>query len=637
MNLDVFAVLFLAFMIFAVTVTALMFYVRHWASREAQRSSSAQITEGRFLKRYIPPPLRARYDEERTRQTHRKSFSRRTVARLLNIAIGGVALLIAGGSLDINRARLLAPIDLTPQEIMGLRVQEASWSASPAHDVPGMEQRLSLLRKHGIAIIASETDHEQVIQGRRLTAMAKVHWQHFFNRWNISYRQCGWYRLSDCLNGRIGIVLPGNWQLAELDRALEDGANLILYGPPTSVLTEHRPVQWAGLLFEPFSNGSIRHMALRGDQLLTLGFDAGLILEADHAFKGYRVFSDSPQAIGMSTDHKAGGVVDTRLYAKGIGRGRLVWMDYAPDSIDQAISIDVGYLEAITAAIFRYLLGETYSSWAMWPDGKRFAGMISEDSEDKFHYAERVIELVEANGFPITWFILSNEAQLNRGLTQRMAEVGEVACHGDSHASFPLGNLLTQTERLARCAKVIKTITGLTPGGFRPPEERFNGDTINAVASLNMSYYFADAGIDRAVPVLLREEGGNRELISLPRMGTDDYEMWHILKLNGKESLQYAESDLKWISAVGGFLPFDFHTQYMDKKEHLAVVEHYGRRFLQEDCFFGTASQIADWWRIRTLLGNGEAVPSEALSQFRPVLLKVNDQGQLTREYAKSS
>lgn len=637
MNLDVIAVLFLAFLIFAITVTALMFYVRHWAAREAQRIPSTQITEGRFLKRYIPPPLRPRYDEERASQPRRRVISRRTVARLLNITIGGVALLIAGGSLDINRARLLAPIELTHHEIMELRVLEASWSPVPEHDLPGMEQRAALLRERGIAVVVSRADEEQVIQGKRLTAMAKAHWQHFLNSWDIPHRSCDWYQLSSCLNGRIGIVLPGKWQLDELDEAMQDGASLLLYGPPTSVLTKHRPLQWDGLIFEPFTNGSIRHLALRGDQLLTLGFDAGLILEADHAFKGYRVFSDSPQAIGLDTDHTAGGEVDTRIYAKGIGRGRLVWMDYAPDSLDQAPSIDVDNLEAITAAVFRYLLGETYSSWAMWPEGKRFAGMLSEDSEDKFHYAERVVELVQTHGFPITWFMLSNEAQLNRGLTQRMAEVGEVACHGDSHAAFPLGNLREQTERLARCAKVIKTITGLTAGGFRPPEEKFNGDTINAVASLNMSYYFADAGIDRVVPVLLRENGGNRDLVSLPRMGIDDYEMWHALKLNGKESLQRAENDLTWISTVGGFLPFDFHTQYMDKKENLAVVEHYGRRFQQPDCFFGTASQIADWWRVRTRLRNGEKVSNEALTKYRPVRLKVDAQGRLAREQAETS
>ena len=480
--------------------------------------------------------------------------------------------------------------------------------------------------------MASLADEGQVINGQRITSIAENHWRQFFARWNIPYRLCGWEGLSACMEQRVGIVMPGAWELGELERALANGASLILYGPPSSVLTKQQSLEWQGLKFEPFSNASeLRFMVLRGDQLLTLGFDAGLIIEADRAFKGYRVFSDSPQAIGINAETSMGGVVDTRLYAKRVGKGRLVWMDYAPDQLSQPENINVQHLQAASAAVFRYLLGESYSSWATWPDGKRFAGVISEDSEDKFHLADSVVEMVDTHGFPITWFILTNEAQLNRSLTERMAEVGEVACHGDSHVPFPLGSLPTQTERLARCIKVLSTITGETPKGFRPPEEKFNGDTINAVASIEMSYYMADANMDRMVPRIMRENGGIRELVSLPRMGSDDYEMWYTLKLNGEESLRLAEEELFWINVIGGFLPFSFHTQYMDKEENLAVVEHYGRRFQQADCYFATAGQIADWWRVRTKLMTSAPVDEISLLKYRPLRLRVNALGELTR------
>ncbi len=632
MNLGLVAGLLLALLIFAVTVAAMMFYVRHWATRQTQQAPGPQHTEGRFLKRYIPPPLRPTYDKERTSLTHRTLIRRRTVAHLLNIAIVGVALFVFSGTMGVNGDRLLLPIDLSTEEVMALQPVGASWSPILEHRLPNMEERLSALRKRGIAVVVSRADEDRVIGGQRITAMAKAHWQHFFDRWNIPYHLCDWHELSTCLGKRIGLVLPGRWQLNKLHRILQDGASLLMYGPPSSVLTEHSSLLWEGLTFEPFTQGTGRHLALRGDQLLTLGFDAGLILEVKRAFNGYRVVSDSPQAIDISSMHVVGGSIDSRIYAKRIGKGRLVWMDYAPDELDHWTGIDVSNLYAINAAVFRYLLSESYSSWAMWPQGKRFAGMLSEDSEDKYRYAGKVVDLVERHGFPITWFILSNEAQLNRRLTQRMAGVGEVACHGDSHASFPQGDLRSQTERLARCAKVLKKITGRKSAGFRPPKEEFNGDSISAVASLNMSYYFADAGIDRVVPVVMRENGGTRQLVSLPRMGADDYEMWGTLKLNGKESLRIAEDQLKWVSTIGGFLPFDFHTQYMEKAENLAVVEHYGLRFQQPDCFFGTASQIADWWRIRPLLVQDKPIPEEARMRYQPVRLRVDAEGTLMRE-----
>lgn len=632
MNIGLAMVLLLALMIFTVTVTALMFYVRHWAARQARHDASLIVTEGRFVKRYIPPLLRPKYDEQRAVHTQRTLIGPRSMARVMNLLIAGLLVAVVASALAVNRYRLMAPIDLTQTELRELRTVQASWSALPEIGLPQMEQRAALLRKRGVALVASREDEGRLIQGQPLTAMAKKHWQQFFLRWDIPYRICDWYGLAACMGDRIGIVMPGAWDFTQLEQRLSSGADFILYGPPVSVLTKHHPIQWQGLIFEPYSNDAeTRYLTLRGDQLLTLGFDAGTIIFVDRAFKGYRVFSDTPQAIGIDTDRTLGGVVDTRLYAGQVGKGRLVWLDFAPDQLSQPDTVNVRHHEALSAAVFRYLLGESYSSWAMWPDGKRFAGVISEDSEDKFHYAEEIAQMVDNDDFPITWFILSNEAQLNRSLTQRMAEVGEVACHGDSHVPFPLGNLLNQTERLARCRKVIETITGHTPKGFRPPEEKYNGDTINAVASIEMSYYMAENNMDRLVPVIYQENGGTRELVSLPRMGSDDYEMWHTLKLNGTESLQLAEDELAWVSIVGGFLPFSFHTQYMNKKENIAVVEYYGRRFRQPDCYFATAGQIAEWWRVRTSLMNGTPVAEGVLLKYRPVRLQVDAQGQLTR------
>lgn len=637
MNYGLVVVLLIALVIFTVIATALMFYVRHWASRQAKNDPSLLVTEGRFVKRYIPPSLRPRYDEQRAVHTPHTTFKPRSIARVMNVVIAALVLAVVGSALAVHRYRLMAPIDLSQSEVMELRSVQASWLALPETGLPGMEQRAALLRKQGVAVVASLADEGQVINGQRITSIAENHWRQFFARWDIPYRLCGWEGLSACMGQRVGIVMPGTWEFGELEWALSNGASLILYGPPTSVLTKHQSLEWQGLKFEPFSNESeLRFMVLRGDQLLTLGFDAGLIIEADRAFKGYRVFSDSPQAIGINAEKTMGGVVDTRLYAKRVGKGRLVWMDYAPDQLSQPENINVQHLQAASAAVFRYLLGESYSSWATWPDGKRFAGVISEDSEDKFHLADSVVQMVDTHGFPITWFILTNEAQLNRSLTERMAEVGEVACHGDSHVPFPLGSLPTQTERLARCIKVLSTITGETPKGFRPPEEKFNGDTINAVASIEMSYYMADANMDRMVPRIMRENGGIRELVSLPRMGSDDYEMWYTLKLNGEESLRLAEEELFWINVIGGFLPFSFHTQYMDKEENLAVVEHYGRRFQQADCYFATAGQIADWWRVRTKLMNSVPVDEVSFLKYRPVRLRVNALGELTRAQAET-
>lgn len=629
MNPVTFGIVVVAFVTLASVLTAIIYYVRHWLQRH-QRLAGTMVTEGVFFKRYLPPALRARYDRERQEAADRQKQHINTMHRVI---IG----LVAGGVMSITLLGVTANwdrmtwIDLTNNEIAALNYTKHNWVREPDGQLPQLAEVLPLLRARGVALISADTDSRQNTNAGPMSNMAAAQWRHFLAIHRLPYRACLWDTvLEGCPGAQIYVVLPGNWNRQVIEQLLSRGASLLLYGPPTQLFSQDKPFEIHGLRFSRRRFDSTSYLAVVGDQVLTLGFDAGLVAVAAKAFEGYTAQSATPQAVAFGDNGFIGGELQTRLYARAVGTGRLVWMDFSPDPRDHPDTVNTRYLEALDAAVFRYLLRRGYSSWATWPDGKRFAGMLAEDTEDKFERAQRAADLARRLKVPITWFIVSNLAQEHRGLVRQLAEVGEIACHGDSHASFADEDRANQVRRIARCRKVLTRITGDVPMAFRPPDEQRNDATIDAVADNGMNYYFAESGVGRAVPTLVHSLTTGATLVSLPRIGADDYQLWHTEKLGYLESIDRADQEIKWGATLGGLLAFDFHTFFVSD-EHLQVLERYVQGMRQDGAFLATGGDIASWWRVRDRLIRGEDVAPELLARYQPVRLTVRPDGSLVR------
>ena len=628
MNLNNLGVVLLVFLMLVAMLASFIYYLRHWTQRQ-QRLANDIITEGQFFKRYVPTTLRVAYDARRQQQSERlrRHFN---VLRIAMMAIAGGGLVAVVFFAVFENWSHIIQIDLTDREIAALDYSQNHWLRKINNQLPQLDTLLPLLRKHGVALISARSDRQWRVAGRSLTNAARTQWQKFLQQNKVPYHNCVWKGLSRCGRTDIYIALPGQWNREVIDKLLKRGVNLLLYGPPAPLFTHKDRIEFYGLNFIPRSFPGMQQLAIAGDRELTLGFDAGLIILATPSFDGYMAQSTQPQAIGINDTRFIGGVIQTRLYAQTIGKGHLVWMDFSPNSDDHPEALNSNLLAALNATVFRFLLHRPYSAWASWPNGKRFAGTLSEDTEERFSRAKEILTLVHKLDVPITWFILSNVAQKFPALTRQLADAGEIACHGDSHASFIGGDRANQIRRIARCRKVLTEITGVTPIAFRPPSEEYNSDTVDAVANNGMSYYFAEAGGDRAVPVLEQSSGKSKVLVSLPRICADDFEMWHTRKLGFSESIDRADSDLHWTDTLGGLLMFDFHTQNVSD-EHLKVITHYVQRLKQEDVFLSSAGEIASWWQERDRLVHGESIAQTRYDRYRPVLLMVDEDGRLNR------
>lgn len=637
MRWEQFIVLGIFLAVFSVITMTVLFYLRHWASR-THGNNVVTLVEGEYFKRYIPEQLRDRYvNNPHVIRAVPGGRKRLVWAKGVSILTVFSAIAVTFYSVVLNRYTFLLPIELEPQEIDRLDFTQHQWRRNIDHQLPELSKALAGVKQRGFVIPYHSRDNHWNLHGVNQREIALKHWQNFSRKNHFDTAHCQWNALMKCqidYPDWIILVLPGFWDRGKLDDVLEKGANVIAYGPPAQLFENpgNAVGPWHGLMFETAFKREPGDIILLGDQVLTLGFDAGLVVKTLSPFRGYMAFAENPQAVAIGDLYEAGGENETRLYAATVGKGRLVWLDFSPDIINHNPRTNMRHLDAIMGAIFRYFSRRPYSALAMWPQARGFAALIEEDTEDQFDNAATVQNLVRDNSYPITWYILSNQALKHRSLTKSLSETGEIACHGDHHGLFTKSDRRDQVVRIARCQKVLAALTGAKPLAFRPPEEEFNSATVDAIVNNGMTHYIAENSPDRSVPEIQVSLVNGKSLVSIPRVVSDDYELWHTRNLGRKETLQVIDDETEWMSQIGGLYMFSFHTQYMNNLDNLAAVAHVGNRLNRLSAYFATSKDIADWWRFRTALQQGEKGTAAQFVRFSPVRLTVNALGILETE-----
>lgn len=624
--------------IVAVTLAVLLilagitvFYIRHWAARH--EVTETEPGEGKYFKRFVDDKEKAMHRATQAIALEKKRSSLRRIKWGMTAAFVSVLAIGTVTSLYVNRDALVAKVTLEDEDLQLIKTTHHQWNKFYPENIPDLQQQLGKMKIRGIVLLSSldttgNSHLDAIKENTRLT------WQRFGDTHHIATMPCEWNELSDCLQqfrGWLFVLLPDHWNQLTIDRMLKSGESVLLYDAPFQVVDKRnaRTFSLYDLKFQPALNKSHNVLALAGDRELTLGFDAGTVIGVESYSNSYTATSLDPQALAIDSAHVAGAEIKTRMYAKAVGQGRLVWMDFSPN-LDEHDQANPEYFNGLLASVFRYLNKESYQAIATWPEGKPFAALLEEDTEEGFDKAERVARFFIKNDYPVTWYMLSKEAEKNRALTRLMAEAGEVACHGDNHQPFTLNDSETQHYRIALCRKALYEITGRKVLSFRPPEEKFSDITLDALVNNGVQHYIAEHGIDRFVPVIMKSKQNGQELVSVPRMVLDDYALWHDMEADFLLTKRLTTQQIDYVKAVTGLYMFSFHTQFMSDDDNFAAVKYIAHQVHDKDAYFATAQQISSWWKFRSRLLAGKKVHPEDILAFKPVVLSVNKNGKIT-------
>lgn len=637
MNWSLIAMIALTLMIIGIVAITIIFFIRHWANRTGNKNIVQLENEGTYFVRL--PPSNADNPQVRTQpQPIVHKDYRKAIQYVLSITFALGLTLLLGATTYMNRDNLIAKIELSEQELAAMAFQQHEWSQQESQQLPDLPHYLNKFKAQDKGLMLIHTTESEKWPARSINPFlqGRQHWLTFAKQHQLDTRICAWNELDECSKHRenwLYILLPGRWDADAISQFVDSGRQLLAYGPPQQVFSEKdKMFKLSGLTFKSSLALDQTGLVLQGDRELTLGFDAGMVINAQPGFKHFQADSPHPQATAINHKRVAEEKIATRLYAEAFkNRGRLVWMDFSPNSKDHEAVIPY-YLDTVVASIFRYMEGTVYNAWSTWPEGKKFAALIEQDTGDQYRNAEPVAAYFREKNYPITWFVLSNNAMKNRELTEQLAASGEIACHGDNHLAFTHHSLEIQQQRIARCIKVVKALTGKQVTAFRPPQEAHNQNTLDAMYNNGIRHFIAETAKDRFTPLVYSHPDDDTALISLPRMSINDYALWGEADTPNDIAIHQLRQETDWVKQIGGLFNFSFRTQYIGDKDHLQTIKDLADYVHENEAYFATAGDIAQWWRLRVDLMRAEQPSITTLEKYQPVLLSVDAQGKLQRK-----
>jgi peptidoglycan/xylan/chitin deacetylase (PgdA/CDA1 family) len=277
-----------------------------------------------------------------------------------------------------------------------------------------------------------------------------------------------------------------------------------------------------------------------------------------------------------------------------LGRGRLAWLAFGPERAPQDAGEFAG-LRRVYANALAWTAGEPAVELLTWPGGAPLAGLLAMDTEDRFANASPVAQRARADGFPVTFLVLTSLARQNAALLPELEAAGEIGIHGDVHDGFAGQTAALQRERLERSRAELESLGVTVVRGFRPPYESYDAQTLAALPGLGFAYMLGDATAQSMVPRVL-----GPELVQVPRIPQDDHDLLIRRELRDPESLErhlLAEVDLS--TRTSGLHYFSFHTQHFGDPARVAALAALAAELRARGAWLCTGSELAAWWQRR--------------------------------------
>lgn len=302
-------------------------------------------------------------------------------------------------------------------------------------------------------------------------------------------------------------------------------------------------------------------------------------------------------ALNPAPDESGGGA-DAAASARMVdGGGRVVWFGFQLSNV--ATPMDSARLDRVVKNGIRWAAGIPAASVAPWPDGKRAAMVFTQDVEADYQNSQAMASVLKEKGVPGTFFAVSGLVREDGELAETLLSAGEIGSHSADHTPLAGLNAMDQRLRLRRGWADTRAWSGVEPQGLRPPEERFDSETLQAWMNAGGSYLMGVNGARSGSPEVYRF--GRNTVILLPRLLKDDYNVFVQDGAMRTDRLTEAFLDgAQKLRSLGGFAALTLHTQILGtggRLEALRVVADTA--IAQGDWWIATAGEVASWWRQR--------------------------------------
>ena len=257
--------------------------------------------------------------------------------------------------------------------------------------------------------------------------------------------------------------------------------------------------------------------------------------------------------------------------------------------------------------------GKAPAGWTGWPEGKRFALVLTHDVDTARGYERcpRLLQIEEELGFRSSVFFVperySISADLRHNLTSRGFEVG---VHGLNHD----GKLYESEDAFQRRAvRINHYLKEWECSGFRSPAMHHNLDWLgNLDITYDASTFDTDPfephpdGMKTIFPFWVRRNNGADGYVELPYTMSQDCTLFILMKEKG---IELWKKKLDWIAEHGGMAHLITHPDYMGfdgnqtfdtyPVERYTELLRYIKQRYEGTYWLALAREVAGFWSER--------------------------------------
>ena len=231
-----------------------------------------------------------------------------------------------------------------------------------------------------------------------------------------------------------------------------------------------------------------------------------------------------------------------------------------------------------------------------WPNGKRFASILTHDVEGEagVRNIRRVLEIERRHGLVSSWNFVAEWYPIESGIFDHIRACGgEIGLHAIKHD----GKLFeSRASFQADLPKIHRYLREWDAVGFRSPATHRNPDWMPELGCLyDSSFPDTDpfepqaGGCCSILPFFLGD------LVELPITLLQDHTLFEILRVS---SIEYWTTKSDWIIQNQGLVNLITHPDYLDTPARLRMYEEFLVYLAaQSDGWHALPRDVASWWR----------------------------------------
>lgn len=433
-------------------------------------------------------------------------------------------------------------------------------------------------------------------------------WKAFLSRYELGFKIVHDF---STLSSRDLVICPdihikSSQDASALEGLLKNGTQVVLTGGSDPRLLK----DFFDLKAEENTESGQNYPTLFGsDERLLLDLPPGLLVQWYPIENNYRYLTSFENAVAFQSTFNGKGLSkDLPVAARWVVRqdrsSRRAWM--ALDPVEESngkadpAHESRAFVDHAILGTLAWVAGLPLSKVSTWKEGYPAASVISIDSEDRFTNIKPLAKLIKESGHPVTTFVVSNLFLEHKTELETFDAMDEVGSHTDDH--LPMSDFETEKNfaRLQNSRLDIEENLKRPIRGFRPPEEIYDENTLNAVKQSGFHYLFADQRPFRFAPVFL----DHGSLLLFPRLVDDDVliKKNRLLETPSKVA-EHMLNQYKTVRALGGAYFFSLHTHiFGEERFYLESFRTFLDAYKSENTWKTTFSEMSAWWKNRDAL-----------------------------------